>query len=556
MRERSVWRWWGSVLLVAVGLLLLASLPTAALADFFSHPEHPWRQGPNHVGALWLRIAAVATAIMWVAGALLLLRWRSDADREPGQPVSRIEVGSVALIALLGLLVRIPFLGHGLWFDELAAIGDFTKHGPGPILGAWFTPSNHVLQSLLTWMSAQAFGADESSLRAPSWVAGTLAIVWMHALGRRVGGVRLGYAAALVMALMPVAVLETTEARGYGLVIFFTTVACWAFLRGMQDGEPWTWVVMAFAGAAATWSHFVAALVMVGFALVVVAVWFSRRREPLLRMRAQSAMVGIVMSGAMAITMLAPLLPDVIAGRALFAATDGDTPSLQSEEGLRLILMLGGTWAAALPPLPAALPGLLIMVIGLWSARRTPWARFALLASMAGFPLLILLALGGSWTYARFASFVVPGVALALALGVMTLIRFQRQLGVMAIAMLVASALVELALLPPRQPLRDAWEEVASRKGPGEIGIDLGLRGNISSFYAPPNMPVAPSGVLGSDLVVRLAEPRARWVVVTYPDFLPPQRWRELRDAGFEQDRAWPGWIDWGRGRVELWVRK
>lgn len=560
MRERSIWRWWGPVLLLALAMLLIASLPTSAMAAFFAHPEHPLRSGPEDLrrslqGAQWLRACAIIAAIAWVGGALLLLRWRSDQDRASLEPAPRRELIAVSAIVLIAAGMRAPLLFHGLWFDEIAAIGDFTKHGPGPILGAWFTPSNHVLQSLLTWTSDRFVGSDEVSLRLPSFLAGLLTVVAGHALGRRVGGPTLGIATAAVLALMPVAVLESTEARGYALAILFCTIAFWAFVRGMQSGEPWTWVVIALCGALATWSHFVAAFATVGLAIVAVARLLAHRDDRVRVNRALSALVGAGMAGALALALLAPLLPDVIELRSTFRAVEGETPTLISAEGLRFALMLGGTWAAALPPLIAVVPGAALFLIGVCAAARHRDARLAIAASLAGLPLVLLLGASGSWTYARFGSFIVPGVALAIAFALLTLLRWQRQVGVAAAALLTASFVMELSLLPPRQPIRDAMESVARSAQPGDRAADLGIRGNISAFYAPSGMPVVPSGVMGEHLEHTLRDVRVRWVIVTYPDAMPEERWQTLASSGFALAQEWPGWIDWGRGRVQLWKR-
>jgi len=578
-REHSVWRWCGAVLLLALALLLVSSLPTTALATFFDHPDHPLRRSAEgtavgEAGARWLRIASVCTAIVWVAGALVLSRWRSDQDRAPHQPVPSRELFVVSAIVLSGALLRAPFLFHSLWFDEIAAIGDFTRYGPGPILGAWFTPSNHVLQSLLTWVSATLFGTSEFTLRLPAFLAGLGTIVAVHALGRRAGGPSIGIVAALITALMPVAVVEATEARGYALSICFTAIACWAFVRGMQSGEPWTWIVMAFAGAMATWSHFVASLAIVGLALVAVAMFLTRGTRIALvtrdmsimaatppldrnrRGRAASALVGAVMSGALATTLLAPLAPDVIAMRSQFGQSQGATPTLLSAEGARIAFMLGGTWAAAIPPALAVLPGAALFLAGLAASRSDGRVRLAILASLAGLPLLVLLALAGSWTYARFGSFVVPGVALTMAVGLSALVQWQRRVGIIVGAAFAASSLVELAMLPERQPIRTAVEQAAVEARAGDVLVDLGIRGSVSAFYAPPQLTVLSAGVSGARLDALLADPRVRWVVVTYAEVLPRERFAELAARGFERAETWPGWIDWGRGGVELWRRR
>jgi len=284
------------------------------------------------------------------------------------------------------------------------------------------------------------------------------------------------------------------------------------------------------------------------------------RHDATQRRRMASALVGCVLAGALATALMAPLLPDVIEMRSQFAASPDDargTPRLLSEEGFRLALTLSGSWSAAVaPPLLAAWPGVLLFVIGGVIGWRNSASRVALAAAFAGLPLLVVLAAGGSWTYARFATFIVPGVALAIGVALVALGRRWRRAGIAAAALLAASYVVELALLPQRQPIRDAMDALAQAASPGDRAVDLGIRGNVSAFYAPPNVAVVPAGVLGEALDARLADPRVRWVVVTYPRVLPRERTQTLEATGFSREHSWPGWIDWGRGDVELWRRE
>lgn len=689
-QRRRATGWLGATALVVALLIVVALVPTATLGEFLRHPAHPIGT-PSGIaaraveGAQWLRAAAAITALLWIAGALVLLRARSDRggegesheDREHedqardgararsrdeltqsprARPRDAItlpprvrprnafahpprvrprdafahtprvrprEALAVAAIVLLGFALRIPFLLQSLWFDEIAAIGDFTKFGAGPIVGAWFTPSNHVLQSLLSWASATVFdarvdlvGGIEGAVRLPSLIAGLLTIVAVYALGRRLGGaasdpcvdgpasgrrmngVTLGLTAAIVVALMPIAVLESTEARGYALAIFFTAVGCWAFVRGMQEGEPWPWIVVALCGALATWSHFVASLATVGLALVASALLVAprlarggsaatsperaspppadaattRRLEHAraearalpspscedartIRRRACSCLVAACMAGALALTLIAPLLPDLLASRGAFQSRANETPLLLSAEGLRLLLMLGGTWAAALPPLLAAIPGMILFGLGLAASLRDSRARVTVIAALAGLPLAILIPLGGSWIYARFASFMVPGVAITIALGLVTAYRWHRRAGLVAAGALAAAFTLELILLPPRQPIRSATDALAQRARPGDIAIDVGLRGNVSGFYFPRDTPILATGILGEGIESRSSDPRVRWAIVTYPEAIPAERRAALERAGFTLEQQWNGWIDWGRGAVQLWHR-
>lgn len=561
MRERSTWRWVIVVMLLVLGLLLAAGFPTDAVARFLDHPAHPGRtrpsgSAPSTRGAEWFRIAAIAAAVAWMAGAVALARWRSDSNRPGASPMSRTTTTLLFVTLLLALAIRLPFLGHGLWFDEIAAVGDFTRYGPGPIVGSWFTPSNHVLQTLLSWASATLLGTSEATLRLPSLIAGLASVVAVHAIARRVADDRTASLAALAAAIMPIAVLESTEARGYALMMCFTAVAVWAFVRGMQHGEPWTWLAMAAAEALAVWTHFVAVVVIAGIALVALVDLAAGRHDADRRRRAGSALIGSALAVVLAATLLAPLLPDVIASRAQFRATGSGTPTLASAEGLRVALTPTGTWAAALPTPLAAVPAAVLLLAGIAAGARSRLGRLALAASFTGLPILLLIVIaGGSWTYARFASFVAPGTALAIGLGAAAVMRLHRRLGVALLAMLAASFVAELALLPPRQPLLETVDEMTSRAVAGDRAVDASIRGAPSTFYATPRVPMIGAGVMAADLESRLADPRVRFVILSYPGALPGDRIATLHGRGFVMVRERPGWIDWGGGAVQLWER-
>ncbi|MFM7798281.1 MAG: hypothetical protein ACKPBA_04770, partial [Planctomycetota bacterium] len=84
----------------------------------------------------------------------------------------RTQAAAVALASIAALLVRAPFLGDSLWYDEIAAFVGYSMDGPWGAVGRYFSQANHVLASLLAWMSAEAFGVDEVSVRLPSLLAG------------------------------------------------------------------------------------------------------------------------------------------------------------------------------------------------------------------------------------------------------------------------------------------------------------------------------------------------------------------------------------------------
>ena len=168
---------------------------------------------------------------------------------------------AMAAVLAVAAAARVPFLADSLWYDEVAAFLTYGAQGPVHALTTYVSLANHVLQSAAAAASAQALGADELSLRLPSLLAGLGAVAATWWFARVAVSGALGPWAGAAMALMPVAVLPSTEARGYAMVTLFAALAHGAFVAARRDGAARMWALWAAACALGTWTHLVAACV-------------------------------------------------------------------------------------------------------------------------------------------------------------------------------------------------------------------------------------------------------------------------------------------------------
>jgi hypothetical protein len=194
---------------------------------------------------------------------------------------------------------------------------------------------------------------------------------------------------------------------------------------------------------------------------------------------------------------------------------------------------------------------------GAGAAIHDPRLRRALVLALGGalvamaFPTVL-----GSWLYARFLAFTVPGVALLLGAGACALGRRAWWMGAAAAAGACGAWLASLGAIGPRQPLREAVDFVVRSRQPGESAFAVGLPDDVHRWYAGlAGVEMPGSGPYGRDLSSRLADPGMRWCVLLYPRALAAQRER-LHDAGFEEARVLPGWIDQGDGAVVVLRRR
>lgn len=124
----------------------------------------------------------------------------------------------ILLILLLGLILRVISLNQSLWLDEginiMAAksfsfLGMITQyatadfHPPG-----WFA---------ILWIWGKLFGYSEATVRMPSVIFGVLSIYIIYLIGKKLVSRNLGLLTALLLAINPLHIYYSQEARMYAL---------------------------------------------------------------------------------------------------------------------------------------------------------------------------------------------------------------------------------------------------------------------------------------------------------------------------------------------------
>lgn len=538
--------------------IVMFGIGTADWTDWFTHPMRAERLGrvPEDTiqGVRVLRIAAVLAALGWLAVPLILNRLRGSLPLPASRPPEsrRTTLVLLVLITIVAMVLRTPRLLESLWYDEIAAFIATSIHGVGPSLGNYHALANHALHSALASLSFQAFGDvdAELALRLPAFLAGVACVPAMFALGRSVDDDRLGLVAATILAVMPVAILESVESRGYAFMILFAILATHQWLRladGRRDAVMWYALVV----SAGVWSHLVFACVPLGHA-VQGAIRTVRHPED--RPAGVAWFAALVLGGVTTLLVVAPLIPGILMNRTEFIALDGDEPSVFGPEGLHALWQLGGSWTWW-----TAIPGLGLLLFGLTESWRWPRLRLASYAGLAGGGVCLVATIAGdSWLYARFLLFLVAPATLLLAAALCGAGRFlrRREPAILAGAVLVVAWGVGLASLPPKQPIREGVAEARGLAGEEGRAWSIGLGDDVAMFYAEgrgPELIHAPR--LGRDLGATELEVGPDAVVMLYPDLVPAEVLERLRVAGFREHRRLDGWLDWGRGDVSVWRR-
>ncbi|HSS05410.1 MAG TPA: glycosyltransferase family 39 protein [Solirubrobacterales bacterium] len=128
--------------------------------------------------------------------------------------------------------------------------------------------SNPPLYYVLAWGWAKAFGTGEVGLRSLSALFGAATVPVAYLVGRELARERTGLIAAAIVAVNPMLIWYSQEARSYALLVLFGALALLFFVRALRTEEGRDLALWALASGLALCSHYFAV-----FAVAIEAAW-------------------------------------------------------------------------------------------------------------------------------------------------------------------------------------------------------------------------------------------------------------------------------------------
>jgi len=389
------------------------------------------------------------------------------AEREPRSPAtpnqpagplsrpSRLRPDRFTALVLAttagGALLRFALLGRQpLWRDEA-----FTALAQHRSLGAMLSVVAHDSAPPLSYLLQHAIlsvWGGPAGLRALSALAGIAAIPLGAALGRRVGGDRVGPWCAGTFAVLPSLVLESRDARMYALATTLVLAAALALWRLVErPGWPRLLVYAACTAAALATNYFAAFAIAAQLGAALVVLRPSRR----------TMVRAVVAAGSGALI----LVPWLVYARAQFS--HGLGPFWVGGVGFSTLSGVVGQFFAG-PSIDPGVPGevaldvvqAVVIVVGLgalvwvlarWRARTGELRRSAsylglgALGAVAG---LVVISIWHPLVEARYASVMWGPLVVLVGLGFADLP--WRRLACIALA--VAAVVLSFALTEPDTP--------------------------------------------------------------------------------------------------------
>ncbi|MGD0455285.1 MAG: glycosyltransferase family 39 protein [Solirubrobacteraceae bacterium] len=198
----------------------------------------------------------------------------------------------LAALILLAAALRLSTLDlQSFWYDEA-----FTPvHVLHASLWATLRSVSHTentppLWYVLAWADSRVLGTGEVALRLPSALAGIATVPAAWAIGRELAGRRAALVCAALVAVNPLFVWYSQEARAYALFVLTGALAMLCFLRAQREPTSRRMVAFAVTGSLALLTHYFAVFLLIG--MVLWLAYDRRTRRAALPAIAALAVVG------------------------------------------------------------------------------------------------------------------------------------------------------------------------------------------------------------------------------------------------------------------------
>jgi mannosyltransferase len=198
----------------------------------------------------------------------------------------------LAALTLLAAALRLSTLDlQSFWYDEaFTPVHVLHSSLSATLRAVAHTENSPPLWYLLEWADSRVLGTGEVALRLPSALAGIATVPVAWAIGRELAGRRAALLCAAIVAVNPLFVWYSQEARVYGLFVLTATVAMLCFLRADREPTPARMAAFALSGAVALVTHYFALFMLIPMVLLLA-------REPLRRRRVLPATAALVLVG-------------------------------------------------------------------------------------------------------------------------------------------------------------------------------------------------------------------------------------------------------------------
>ena len=186
----------------------------------------------------------------------------------------------LAALTLLAAVLRLSTLGlQSFWYDEaFTVVRDLHPSLGSTLHSVVHTENNPPLWYLIAWADSRVLGTGAVALRLPSALCGIALVPVAWGIGSELTGRRAAILLAALVAVNPLYVWYSQEARPYGLYVFTAGLAILCFLRADRVPTRSRMALFVLSAALAMLSHYFAVFLVGGMLLWLLRAPGERRR--------------------------------------------------------------------------------------------------------------------------------------------------------------------------------------------------------------------------------------------------------------------------------------
>lgn len=338
----------------------------------------------------------------------------------PVKALSRTESTLIALAIVVGIGLRF-YTRSALWLDEALSV-NIAAVPMGDIPAALRHDGHPPLYYFLLHIWMSIFGEGDNVVRALSGFISlaTLPVVFFITKAKR--GLATATLATMALALLPYMLRYSTEARMYSLIVFLVALGWLFILRLIDRANLANAIGLSLITAALLYTHYwsIWLLATVGLG----ALWLAWKAiDPQLRRSARYAIAALVAGGVLFLPWLPSLVDQLAHTGTPWGTRQRPTATLAITltdlvggnlvtEGLFSALVVVILLLLSLTAHPDGSSGIVVRLATVAGIR----IEFVVAAAALALGMLITFATGGAYA-SRYAAFIVPVVAVALAYG-------------------------------------------------------------------------------------------------------------------------------------------
>lgn len=319
-----------------------------------------------------------------------------------------IRILSFTAILMFGVWLRFDqFSDQVMMDDEWHAINQLITHSPRQFLLSFGFSDYSIPLTFLYWNEANWFGLNELGMRWPMMLASLLTLIMFPIWVSRHLGWRVALVFALLLAISPLLINYSRNARPYALTLFLGYLAHYAFFRywNHHEGRAATGVLYGMCAALSSWMHLISLPFVVAPILLagipVLTAWRKGNYAPMRRL----LLLGAPTTLLIALLILPPLFSDL---GAMLNKSGSDRPNFDTFIGV------WHTWLGSPSPFPV------LVCLGLASLgaarvwKEAPLAKSVILGLLL--TLILLLLSRPAWIHnvLTFGRYMLPAMVLLL----------------------------------------------------------------------------------------------------------------------------------------------